>query len=138
MNFYLYQRSMSFFDLGPNHSDSKYLTFFSSITFDFNISSALTCAIQNQWSSVFFFVFFLLLLLLLLFFTFVTFMYSSFAFFSSYGQHKWVNWSAFSRCLRCILLANGVDCYRSACPLAVFVNGRRLRTTEAKATVYLK
>ena len=41
MKLYEYQRSMSFIDFGPNHSDSIFLNFFSSITTDFNISSAL-------------------------------------------------------------------------------------------------
>ena len=36
---------------GPNHSDSIFLNFFSSITADFNISSALRSAKQDQWSS---------------------------------------------------------------------------------------
>ena len=48
---YEYQRSRSFIDLGPNLSDSIFLNFFSSITTDFNISSALRWAIQDQWSS---------------------------------------------------------------------------------------
>ena len=38
MKLYEYQRSRSFIDLGPNHSDSIFLNFFSSITADFNIS----------------------------------------------------------------------------------------------------
>ena len=46
-----YQRSRSFTDLGPNHPDSIFLNFFSSITAYFNISSALRWAIQDQWSS---------------------------------------------------------------------------------------
>ena len=41
MNLYEYQRSRSFIDLGPNHSDSIFLNFFSSVTSDFNISLAL-------------------------------------------------------------------------------------------------
>ena len=41
MKLYGYQRSRSFIDLGPNHSDSIFLIFFSSVTADFNISSAL-------------------------------------------------------------------------------------------------
>ena len=41
MKLYEYQRSRSFIDLDPNHSDSIFLNFFSSITADFNISSAL-------------------------------------------------------------------------------------------------
>ena len=41
MKFYEYQRSRSFVDLVQNHSDSIFLNFFSSITADFNISSAL-------------------------------------------------------------------------------------------------
>ena len=41
MNLYEYQWSRSFIDLGPNHSRSIFLNFFSSITSDFNISSAL-------------------------------------------------------------------------------------------------
>ena len=41
MKLYEYQRSRSFIDLGPNHSDSIFLNFFSSITSDFNIPSAL-------------------------------------------------------------------------------------------------
>ena len=57
---YEYQRSRSFVDLGPIQSDSKFLNFFSSITADFDISSALRLAIQDQWSSgfVLFFVYF--------------------------------------------------------------------------------
>ena len=51
MKLYEYQRSRSFIDLGPNHSDSIFLNFFSSVTTDFNISSALKLAIQDQWSS---------------------------------------------------------------------------------------
>ena len=47
---YEYQRSRSFIDLGPNHSDSIFLNFFSSITADFNISSVLRLLIQDQWS----------------------------------------------------------------------------------------
>ena len=39
-----YQRSRSFIDLDPNHSDSIFLIFFSSVTTDFNISSALRWA----------------------------------------------------------------------------------------------
>ena len=41
MKFYEYQTSMLFIDLGPNHSDSVFLIFFSSVIADFNISSAL-------------------------------------------------------------------------------------------------
>ena len=41
LKLYEYQRSRSFTDLGPNHADSIFLNFFSSITADFNISSAL-------------------------------------------------------------------------------------------------
>ena len=41
MKLYEYQRSRSFIDLDTNHSDSIFLNFFSSITADFNISSAL-------------------------------------------------------------------------------------------------
>ena len=41
MNLYEYQKSRSFIDLFPNHSDSIFLNFFSLITSDFNISSAL-------------------------------------------------------------------------------------------------
>ena len=41
MKFYEYQRSGSFIDLVPNYSGSIFLNFFSSITADFNISSAL-------------------------------------------------------------------------------------------------
>ena len=41
MKLYEYQRSRSFIDLDPNHSDPIFLNFFSSITADFNISSAL-------------------------------------------------------------------------------------------------
>ena len=40
MNLYEYQRSRSFIDVGPNHSDSIFLNF-SAITSDFNIFSAL-------------------------------------------------------------------------------------------------
>ena len=38
MKLYQYQRSRSFIDLGPNHSDSIFLIF-SSVTADFNIAS---------------------------------------------------------------------------------------------------
>ena len=41
MKLYEYQRSRSFTDLGPNHSYSIFLIFFSSVIADFNISSAL-------------------------------------------------------------------------------------------------
>ena len=41
MKLYKYQRSRSFIDLDPNHSDSIFLNFFSSVTADFKISSAL-------------------------------------------------------------------------------------------------
>ena len=41
MKLYEYQRSRSFIDLHPNYLDSIFLNFFSSITADFNISSAL-------------------------------------------------------------------------------------------------
>ena len=41
MKLYEYQRSRSFIDLGPNHSHSIFLNFFTSITTDFDISSAL-------------------------------------------------------------------------------------------------
>ena len=41
LKLYEYQRSRSFIDFGPNHSDSIFVSFFSSITEDFNISSAL-------------------------------------------------------------------------------------------------
>ena len=51
MRLYEYQRSRSFIDLGPIQSDSIFLNFFSSVTADFNISSALRWAIQDQWSS---------------------------------------------------------------------------------------
>ena len=47
MKLYEYQRSRSFIDLGPNHSDSIFLNFFSWITADFNISSALSWAIHD-------------------------------------------------------------------------------------------
>ena len=40
MKLYEFQRSRSFIDLDPNHSDSIFLNFFSSIIADFNISSA--------------------------------------------------------------------------------------------------
>ena len=53
MKLYEYQRSMSFTDRGPNHSDSILLNFFSFFSADFNISSALRWAIQDQWSSGF-------------------------------------------------------------------------------------
>ena len=39
MKLYEYQRLRSFIDRCPNHSDSIFLNFFSSITADFNISS---------------------------------------------------------------------------------------------------
>ena len=51
MKLYEYQRSTSFIDLDPNHSDWIFVIFFSSVTADFNISSALRWAIQDQWSS---------------------------------------------------------------------------------------
>ena len=41
MKLYEYQRSRSFIDLDPDHSDSIFLIFFSSETTDFNISKAL-------------------------------------------------------------------------------------------------
>ena len=41
MKLYKYRWSRSFTDLGPNHSESIFLNFFSSITADYNISSAL-------------------------------------------------------------------------------------------------
>ena len=41
MKLYEYQRSRSFIDLSPNHSDSIFLNFFSSITADINLPSAL-------------------------------------------------------------------------------------------------
>ena len=50
---YEYQRSRSVIDLGPNHLHSIFLNFFSSITADFNISSAIRWVIQDQWSSGF-------------------------------------------------------------------------------------
>ena len=50
---YEYQRSRSVIDLGPNHLHSIFLNFFSSIIADFNISSAIRWAIQDQWSSGF-------------------------------------------------------------------------------------
>ena len=50
---YEYQRSRSVIDFGPNHLHSIFLNFFSSITADFNISSAIRWAIQDQWSSGF-------------------------------------------------------------------------------------
>ena len=53
MKLYEYQRSRLFIDLDPDHSDSIFSNFFSSITADFNISSALRWAIQDQWSSGF-------------------------------------------------------------------------------------
>ena len=37
MKLYEYQRSKSFIDLGPNHSDSILLIFFSSVTTDFKM-----------------------------------------------------------------------------------------------------
>ena len=52
---YEYQRSRSVIDLGPNHLHSIFLNFFSSITADFNTSSAIRWAIQDQWSSGFFY-----------------------------------------------------------------------------------
>ena len=48
---YEYQRSRSGIDLGPNHLHSIFLNYFSSVTADFNISSAIRWAIQDQWSS---------------------------------------------------------------------------------------
>ena len=53
MKLYEYQRLRSFIDLGPNHSDSIFLNFFSLITADFHLSLALRWAIQDQWSSGF-------------------------------------------------------------------------------------
>ena len=53
MKLYEFQRSRSFIVFGPDHSDSIFLNFFSSITADVNISSALRWAIQGQWSSGF-------------------------------------------------------------------------------------
>ena len=41
MKLYEYQRSRSFIDLGRNHSDSIFLILFSSVSANFNISSAL-------------------------------------------------------------------------------------------------
>ena len=41
MKLYEYERSRAFIDLVPNHSDSIFLNFLSSITADFNIFSAL-------------------------------------------------------------------------------------------------
>ena len=41
MKLYEYQMSRSFIDFGPNYSDSIFLNCFSSITADFNISTAL-------------------------------------------------------------------------------------------------
>ena len=41
MKLYEYQRSRSFIDLGPNHSDSIFFKLFSSFITDFNISTAL-------------------------------------------------------------------------------------------------
>ena len=46
-----YQRPGSFIDLVPNHSETIFSNFLSSVTSDFNISSALRWAIQDQWSS---------------------------------------------------------------------------------------
>ena len=42
MKLHEYQRSRSFIDLVLNHSDSIFLNFLTSITADFNISSALS------------------------------------------------------------------------------------------------
>ena len=53
MNLYEYQRSRSFIELGPNHSNSIFLNLISSVAADFNISSAFRWAIQDQWSSGF-------------------------------------------------------------------------------------
>ena len=50
---YEYQRSRSVIDLGPNHLHSIFLNFFPLITADFNTSSAIRWAIQDQWSSGF-------------------------------------------------------------------------------------
>ena len=47
MKLYEYQSSRLFIDLGPNHSDSIFLNFFSSITADFNMSSALRVIIAR-------------------------------------------------------------------------------------------
>ena len=43
MKLYEYEMSMSFIDLGPNHPDYIvfFIIFFSSVTADFNVSSAL-------------------------------------------------------------------------------------------------
>ena len=48
MKLYEYQRWRSFIDLGPIHSESVFLNFFFSKTADFNISSALWWAIQDN------------------------------------------------------------------------------------------
>ena len=40
MKLYVYQRSSSFVDLGPDHSDSIFLIFFSSVTADFKLTSS--------------------------------------------------------------------------------------------------
>ena len=53
MKLYEYQRSRSFIDLDPNHSDSIFLIFLSSVIADFNIFSALRWTIQDKWSSGF-------------------------------------------------------------------------------------
>ena len=50
---YEYQRSRSVIDLGPNHLHSIFLNFFSSVSAEFNISSAIRWAIQDHWSSGF-------------------------------------------------------------------------------------
>ena len=55
MKLYEYQRSRLFIELGPDHSDSIFFNFFSSITTDFNSSSALGWVIQDQWSSGWYF-----------------------------------------------------------------------------------
>ena len=46
MKLYEYQRSRSFIDLGPNHSDSIFLNFFSSIT---TWPIETKCYVESPW-----------------------------------------------------------------------------------------
>ena len=47
----LHEYQKSFIDLGPNHPDSIFLNFFSTITADFNISAEQVSDTDDQWSS---------------------------------------------------------------------------------------
>ena len=46
MKLYEYQRSRSFIDLGPNHSDSMFLNLFSSIT---TWPIEAKCYVESHW-----------------------------------------------------------------------------------------